>query len=55
MALKYAQPKPTDKAETRARLADIIFRRSFGRGEIKLASGPHERFLFQSQADHARP
>ncbi len=46
MALKYAQPKTTDKTETRARLADIIFRRSFGRGEIKLASGRTSDFYF---------
>jgi orotate phosphoribosyltransferase len=46
MALKYAQPKPVDQTETRARLADIIFRRSFGRGEIKLASGRTSDFYF---------
>ena len=46
MALKYAQPKPTDTADARARLADIIFRRSFGRGEIKLASGRTSDFYF---------
>jgi orotate phosphoribosyltransferase len=46
MALKYAQPKPADTTETRARLADIIFRRSFGRGEIKLASGRTSDFYF---------
>jgi orotate phosphoribosyltransferase len=46
MALKYAQPKPVDQTETRARLADIIFRRSFGRGEITLASGRKSDFYF---------
>jgi len=46
MALKYAQPKPVDQTETRARLADIIFKRSFGRGEIKLASGRTSDFYF---------
>ena len=46
MALKYAQPKPADTTETRARLADIIFRRSFGRGEITLASGRKSDFYF---------
>src|SRR5689334_20168363 len=46
MALKFAQPKPADKSETRARLADIIFKRSFGRGEITLASGRKSDFYF---------
>jgi orotate phosphoribosyltransferase len=46
MALKYAQPKPVDQTETRARLADIIFKRSFGRGEITLASGRKSDFYF---------
>ena len=46
MALKYAQPKPVSNADARARLADIIFRRSFGRGEIKLASGRTSDFYF---------
>jgi orotate phosphoribosyltransferase len=35
-----------DQTETRARLADIIFRRSFGRGEITLASGRKSDFYF---------
>jgi orotate phosphoribosyltransferase len=46
MALKYAQPKPADTTDARARLADIIFRRSFGRGEITLASGRKSDFYF---------
>ncbi len=37
---------PTDQANSRARLADIIFKRSFGRGEITLASGRKSDFYF---------
>ena len=33
-------------ADSRARLADIIFKRSFGRGEITLASGRKSNFYF---------
>jgi orotate phosphoribosyltransferase len=33
-------------ADNRARLADIIFKRSFGRGEITLASGRKSDFYF---------
>jgi orotate phosphoribosyltransferase len=46
MALKYAQPTPADTTGTRSRLADIIFKRSFGRGEITLASGRKSDFYF---------
>jgi orotate phosphoribosyltransferase len=35
-----------DHAKARARLADIIFARSFGRGQIKLASGRMSDFYF---------
>src|SRR5215211_4508119 len=34
------------KSASRARLADIIFKRSFGRGEITLASGRKSDFYF---------
>ena len=40
-ALKAQSP-----ADNRARLADIIFKRSFGRGEITLASGRKSDFYF---------
>ena len=36
----------TDLASARARLADIIFKSSFGRGEITLASGRKSDFYF---------
>src|ERR1051326_6710546 len=35
-----------DIAAARARLRDIIHRRSFGYGEVKLASGPTSHFYF---------
>jgi orotate phosphoribosyltransferase len=46
MALKYAKSGSAPLTDERARLADIIFRRSFGRGEIKLASGRTSDFYF---------
>jgi len=39
-----AAPKTQSPASSRARLADIIFKRSFGRGEITLASGRKSDF-----------
>ncbi|MDQ2082060.1 orotate phosphoribosyltransferase [Xanthobacteraceae bacterium Astr-EGSB] len=39
------RPLP-DPASARARLADIIFERSFGHGEVKLASGRISNFYF---------
>jgi orotate phosphoribosyltransferase len=42
-----AQPLQSRPAQSaRARLADIIFKRSFGRGEITLASGRKSDFYF---------
>ena len=38
--------KPLSKSASRARLADIIRQRSFGRGEITLASGRKSDFYF---------
>jgi orotate phosphoribosyltransferase len=38
--------KVQSHADNRARLADIIFKRSFGRGEITLASGRKSDFYF---------
>jgi orotate phosphoribosyltransferase len=46
MALKYAKSGSAPLTDERARLADIIFRRSFGRGEITLASGRKSDFYF---------
>ena len=37
---------PKSRHDSRARLADIIFKRSFGRGEITLASGRKSDFYF---------
>lgn len=42
MPATSAQPR----TDSRARLADIIFKRSFGRGEITLASGRKSDFYF---------
>lgn len=41
-----AAVKVQSPADSRARLADIIFERSFGRGEITLASGRKSDFYF---------
>jgi len=41
-----AAAKVQSPADSRARLADIIFKRSFGRGEITLASGRKSDFYF---------
>jgi orotate phosphoribosyltransferase len=46
MALKYAKSGSVPLTDERVRLADIIYRRSFGRGEIKLASGRTSDFYF---------
>jgi len=40
------EESPLSKSASRARLADIIRRRSFGRGEITLASGRKSDFYF---------
>ncbi len=37
---------PKSRHDSRARLADIIFKRSFGRGEVTLASGRKSDFYF---------
>jgi hypothetical protein len=44
-AASALRPLP-DPASARARLADIIFKRSFGYGEVKLASGRTSNFCF---------
>ena len=47
MAATQARIQPmADKTSARARLADIIRTRSFGRGEITLASGRKSNFYF---------
>jgi orotate phosphoribosyltransferase len=47
MAATQARIQPmTDKTSARARLAEIIRTRSFGRGEITLASGRKSNFYF---------
>ena len=42
-------------ADERARLADIIYRRSFGRGEIKLASGQISDYYFDMKPSMLDP
>ena len=46
MAHAQAKNRSGDLSNSRARLADIIFKRSFGRGEITLASGRKSDFYF---------
>ena len=46
MSKTQATPQSRPLAETRARLRDIIRKRSFGRGEITLASGRKSDFYF---------
>src|SRR2546429_4163039 len=43
---KSPREKPLPKSAPRARLAEIIRKRSFGRGEITLASGRKSDFYF---------
>ncbi len=42
-------------ADARARLADIIYRRSFGRGEITLASGVKSDYYFDMKPSMLHP
>ena len=44
--MRSNQNRSGDLSNSRARLADIIFKRSFGRGEITLASGRKSDFYF---------
>jgi orotate phosphoribosyltransferase len=46
MAAPVFQEPPLSKSASRARLLDIIAKRSFGRGEITLASGRKSNFYF---------
>jgi orotate phosphoribosyltransferase len=46
MAHAQTKNRSGDLSNSRARLADIIFKRSFGRGEITLASGRKSDFYF---------
>ncbi len=44
--MQRAARDTSKSGDSRARLADIIFRRSFGRGEVMLASGRKSDFYF---------
>ena len=47
--------KTMTTADARARLADIIYRRSFGRGEITLASGVKSDYYFDMKPSMLHP